>query len=332
MKKPSKKQAKKRKPAGKKKTKKKYKVRNWREYNESLVNRGKVIFHITEEAIEEWEETKHTGKRGRPKQFSDAAIETALSLQQVFRLPLRQAEGLLATILEKLGAEVSVPDYSTMSIRAKTLSVSIRTRSIGDQPLHVAVDSTGAKVYGEGEWKVRKHGWGKHRTWKKLHIGVNEKTGDILVSEVTGNNTSDGEVLPRLLDQLPPEMNISQLSADGAYDTRKCYETLHAREVPNIAIPPQKNAKIWEHGNKTGEPHPRDVNLRRIRKIGRKKWKEEIGYHRRSLSETTIFRIKTIFGDRVSARTEDRQRTQLLLRCRLLNRMTMIGMPDSFVA
>lgn len=307
-------------------------MRNWKEYNESLVNRGKVIFHITEEAIEKWEETERTGKRGAPKQFSDAAIETALSLQQVFRLPLRQTEGLLAIILEKLGASVAVPHYSTVSIRAKTFPIVIRIRPIGNEPIHVVVDGTGAKVYGEGEWKVCKHGWGKHRTWKKLHIGVNEKTGDILFGEVTGNDTTDGEALPGLLDQLPSETNISQLSADGAYDKRKCYDALRARGVPRIAIPPQKNAKIWEHGNRSGEPHPRDANLRRIRKIGRKKWKEEVGYHRRSLSETAMFRLKTVFGDRVSARTDDRQRTQLLLRCRILNRMTAIGMPESVVA
>jgi len=333
MKKQPKKPTKKQEPAGKKKqTKKKYKPRNWKEYNQALVDRGKVLFHITEEAIEEWEETKRTGKRGAPKQFSDTAIETALSLQQVFRLPLRQTEGLLATVLEKIGASVPVPDHSTMSLRARTLPIVIRTRPIGSEPVHIAVDGTGAKVYGEGEWKVRKHGRGKHRTWKKLHIGVDERTGDILVGEVTGNDTTDGEVLPELLDQLPSETSVGQLSADGAYDKRKCYDALRSHGVSRIAIPPQKNAKIWKHGNRSGAPHPRDKNLRRIRKIGRKRWKEEVGYHRRSLSETAMFRLKVTFGDRVSARTDDRQRTQLLLRCRLLNRMTELGMPESVAA
>lgn len=315
------------KKGGKKKT---YKVRNWKEYNEALVNRGRILFQITEEAIKQWEETEREKKRGHPKKFSDTAIETALTLGQILHLPLRSIEGLVSDILKKLGADCSTPDYSTLSIRGKTIPISIRVRDIKED-LHVVVDSTGIKVYGEGEWKVRKHGYSKHRTWLKLHIGADEKTGDIVVGEVTDNSVHDSAMLEPLLEQLPEEQNIDQCSADGAYDTRKCYETLKNHHIKKVTIPPQKNAKIWHHGNSKEERHTRDENLRSIRKVGRKKWKEENDYHRRSLSETAMFRLKTIFGERVPARVFENQRTQLLIRLKALNMMTLLGMPESYV-
>lgn len=314
-----------------KKKKNKYRVRNWKEYNESLVNRGRIMFWISDETIEKWEETEKPKGRGRPKKWSDTAIETGLVVGQVFHQPLRQAEGLLKSIFEKLKINQTVPDYSTLSVRSKTLQVTIRVRPVQSETIHLIVDSTGIKIFGEGEWKVRMHGWCKHRRWKKLHVGVDEKTGDILLGEVTGNNIADSEAFPLLLKQLPEEISLSQVSADGGYDRRKCYQELTHLGVPVIAVPPQENAKIFFHGNRKATPHPRDENLRKIRKVGRKKWKEQNNYHRRSLVETTMFRLKTVFTDRISARTESSQKTQLLLRCKALNQMTTFGMPESYL-
>ncbi len=311
--------------------KRKYKVRNWKEYNEALVNRGKIMFWITEEAMRQWEEKQRTGKRGKPKFFSNTAIETALTLKEVFHLPLRQTEGFLASIFQRIGATLKAPDHSTLSLRGATVSVSIRVRPVRKELLHIVVDSTGAKVYGEGEWKVRQHGWSKRRTWRKLHIGVDEKTKDILLGEVTTNATADGEMLQPLLDQLPEEQKIAQVSADGAFDKRTCYAALRKRNVPHIAIPPQKNARIKRHGNTNAPPLLRDQNLRRIREIGRKRWKEESWYHRRSIAENTMFRLKTVFTDKVRAVKLLNQRVQLLLRCKALNRMNTLGMPDSCI-
>ena len=257
MKTPSK-QPKKQKRGGKKK-KKQYKVRNWREYNKALVDRGSILFWITEEAIENWEEKQKTGKRGKPRIYSAIAIETAVTLQQVFRLPLRQTEGFLKSIFKRIGVDALTPDFSTISIRAGTLPITIRVRPIRSEPLHVVIDSTGVKVYGEGEWKVRQHGWSKRRTWRKLHIGVDDATGDILLGEVTGNDAADCEIFTPLVDQLPKEQNLEQVSADGAYDRRICYETLVRLNVPHIAIPPQHNARIWQHGNSRAGPFPREM-------------------------------------------------------------------------
>jgi len=317
-----------------KKKKKKYLVKNWKQYNESLMNRGKVFFYISEEVLSQWNSNpkkKESQKRGRPEKYSDLAIETALIISQVYHLPLRQTEGYLNDIFSKIGSLCKSPDYSTLSLRGKKLSVSIRVRNIRKGNLHVVVDSTGIKVYGEGEWKVRKHGWGKHRTWLKLHLGADENTGEILMGEVTGNDVHDSETVSPMLRQLPKDQEIDQFSGDGAYDTWTCYQALQERDVSKISIPPQKNAKIKKHGNSKGDSLPRDENLRSIREVGRKQWKINSNYHRRSLSETAMFRLKTIFGERVSARTFENQRTHLLLRLKILNRMTLLGMPESYV-
>lgn len=312
--------------------KKKYRVRNWKEYNQALVDRGKIIFWITEEALRAWEEKEQKKKkRGKPRIYSNVAIETALTLQQVFHMNLRQTEGFVTMLLEKMGSMQKCPDYSTLSLRARTLQIALSVRPIRKEPLHIVVDSTGVKVYGEGEWKVRVHGWSKHRTWKKLHIGVDEESGDILMGDVTGNDRADCEMVEPLLKQLPQDQPIDQFSADGAYDNRMSYQALTKRGIDRITIPPRHNAVIWKHGNSNTERLARDENLRRIRAVGRKQWKQEINYHRRSLVETAMFRLKTIFSDKVQARLFTNQRVQLLIRCKALNIMTALGMPDSYV-
>ena len=192
--------------------------------------------------------------------------------------------------------------------------------------VHVVVDSTGVKVYGEGEWKVRQHKASKRRTWRKLHLGVDEASGEILAAVVSSNDLSDGDALPDILDGIDGE--IEQVSADGAYDQRKCYDAIHRRQA-KATIPPRKGAKIWQHGNSKAERHNRDENLRRIRKVGRKTWKHESGYHRRSLAETTMFRFKTIFGGKLRSRKFENQAVELFLQCAALNRMIQVGKPVS---
>lgn len=183
-------------------------------------------------------------------------------------------------------------------------------------PLHVVVDSTGVKVYGEGEWKVRQHGYGKRRTWRKLHLGADAATGEIVAAVVSTTTFTDGQIVLDLVEQV--EGDIEQVSGDGGYDKRSCYDAIAARGA-RAAIPPPKNAKIWQHGNSKEERLARDENVRACRQKGRAAWKRESGYHRRSLAETQMFRLKTIFGERVSARSFAGQATQLLVRCAVLN-------------
>jgi IS5 family transposase len=311
-----------------KKNKTKYRLHNWKNYNESLVNRGSLTFWFSEDVISAWNNHARSGKRGRPKDYDDTAIVTMATLQEIYHLPLRQTEGFLRSIFELLKLDLSVPDYSTLCRRRAALEIELPTRR-RDEPLHVVVDSTGIKVFGEGEWKVRQHGYSYRRTWRKLHLGVDEASGEILAVVVTTNNYTDGQVLPELLDQVTAE--IDQVSGDGAYDKRNCYKAIKKRKA-KAAIPPRRNAKVWRHGNTKKERLARDQNLRRIRKVGRAAWKKETGYHRRSLAETAVFRVKSIFGRQVSARSFNGQAAQLLVRCAALNRMTQLGMPDSYKA
>jgi len=157
---------------------------------------------------------------------------------------------------------------------------------------HVVVDSTGVKVYSEGAWKTRQHGISKRRTWRKLHLGVDEATGEILAAVVTTHVFHDGEVLNDVLEAI--DAPIEQVSTDGAYDHRHCYNEITAKGAKAV-IPPRKDAKIWQHGNRKGNPHPRNENLRHIRKHGCQRWKRDSGYHRRSIAETTMFRFTPLW-------------------------------------
>lgn len=309
----------------KKKSKRQYRIRNWPDYNKALVGRGSLTLWVSEDILQTWRETQRTGRRGRPYTYTAALILCMATLEEVYHLPLRAAEGLMSSIVRLLGIELSVPCYTTLSRRRRALEIELPQRKKSG-PLHLVVDATGIKVYGEGEWKVRQHGYSRHRTWRKLHLGVDEATGEVVAAVVTTNSFKDSQLLPDLLAQVDGE--VSQVSADGAYDSRNCYDAIGDRKA-RAAIPPRRGARIWRHGNTKAKRHIRDENLRAIRRAGRAQWKRESGYHRRSLAETAVFRVKMIFGERVGARSFDGQAAQLLVRCATLNRMSHLGMPDS---
>jgi IS5 family transposase len=247
------------------------------------------------------------------------------TIQAIYRLAGRQTQGFLQSVFELMELNLTVPDHSTLSRRRRQLEINLAVKNLSNS-LHLVVDSTGVKVYGEGEWKVRQHGIGKRRTWRKLHFCTDEATLEIVSVVASTNDVSDAEALPDLLQDVP--VKIEQVSADGAYDQRKCYDTLN-KHGAKAAIPPRKGAKIWQRANSKAERHVRDENLRRIRQVGRKEWKRESNYHRRSLAETQVFRFKTIFGDRLQTRQIDNQFKELMLKASILNRMTHLGMPDS---
>jgi hypothetical protein len=311
-----------------KKTKRRYRLRNWNHYNAALVQRGSLMLWVSDEVMTAWRDTQQTGKRGHPRTYSDTAVLCMATLKEVYHLPLRATQGLMSSLMRLLGLHLPVMHYSQLSRRCAVLEVALPRRQKGE-PLHMVVDSTGVKLFGEGEWKVRQHGYTKRRIWRKLHLGADEATGEVVAAVVTTNNVADSQVLPDLLEQVEEE--IAQVSGDGSYDKRDCYEAIAKRKA-KAAIPPRRDAKIWQHGNSRAERLMRDENLRRIRQVGRKQWKKESNYHRRSLAETQMFRVKTVFGDRVSARQFAGQATQVLVRCAALNRMTHLGMPDSYAA
>jgi len=248
-------------------------------------------------------------------------------LKAVYRLPYRQTVGFGQSVLDLLDADVRVPDYTTVCKRSADLGVSLLTSNPAEAK-HIVVDSTGLKVYGEGEWKVRQHGYSKRRTWRKLHLSVDESSQELQAVVLTEAGVDDAEAGQQLLVDTPGD--IDQVDGDGAYDKHKFYDACTERGVRQIVVPPRRNAKIWQHGNSKKGPLPRDENLRRIRTVGRQQWKHESGYHRRSLAETAVFRFKVIFGNTLSTRLIERQITEVRVKAAALNRMTQLGMPDSY--
>lgn len=309
------------------KKKTKYRLRNWKEYNRSLEKRGSLTVWMSDEVAQNWLLTEKTGDRGASCRYSDLAIETMATLKAVFHQAGRQVVGFVRSLFELMNIDLPVPDHSTVSRRLEVLEVELPVKS-STQPRHLVVDSTGVKVYGEGEWKVRSHGISKRRTWRKLHLCVDEKTHEVIVAGTSENSVADCQMFPELLAGVADE--IAQISADGSYDRRGVYQAIKEREIAKAAIPPRKDARIWQHGNSKEERLIRDENLREIRKRGRKRWKAESSYHRRSLAETAVFRYKTIFSEKLKSRKIENQFNEMFIKCAALNRMTHLGMPESY--
>lgn len=308
-------------------------ARNWGEYNQALVNRGSLTIWVEQKTLAQWRHQPAEGearRRGAQPVYSDMAITMMATLQQIYRLPLRATQGMLGSIFQMMGLDLPLPHYTTLARRRRKLQIRISQVS-ASEPIHLLVDSTGIKVYGSGEWMRLKHHQGtpaKHRRWRRLHLAVDAETLLITAAEVTDNDTSDGQMLPVLLEQIPDV--IGRVIGDAAYDTKRCYRAIAARGARAV-IRPRKSAKIWQHGNHAGIKLDRDENLRMIRKRGRKKWKRLSGYSIRALVETTMARLKMIFGDRVRSHHLDAQRAEILLRCAALQRMTALGLPPARV-
>jgi hypothetical protein len=300
-----------------------YRIRNWKAYNDALVHRGSLTLWVDQAALQAWR-YQGPARRGAQFRFSDLAIECLLTLRAVYHLTLRATEGFARSLFELMAVDLTVPDYTTLCRRAATVRITLPKRA--DGPLHLILDSTGLKVYGEGEWKVRQHGYSKRRTWLKLHLAIDPETHEIRAAVVSEPGVTDEEAVPALLAQ--EEGPVSGAGADGAYDRRTVYEELERRGARAV-IPPRRDAKIQRHGNTSGPRLARDENLRRIRRIGRAAWKEESGYYRRSLGETAMFRMKTLFGAGVSCRADEQRATEVGVRCRAMNIMTHQGMPDT---
>ena len=262
------------------------------------------------------------GRRGRQQRFSDAAIQACLTLKVLFGLPLRQTTGFVQSLLQLSGLDWTVPDFSTLCRRQRTLNVGLPYRG-GTGPLNLLIDSTGIKAKGEGEWNARKHGGSKRRIWRKIHIGIDEETLEVRAVEVTSSNIGDAPMLPELLNQVPPDQDIGSVTADGAYDTRKCHEAIAGRDA-HAVIPPRKNAKPWKPTSAGAIARNDAVSAQRY--LGRTLWRRRSGYHRRSRVETKMHCMK-LLGQSLMARDFDRQVTEIHVRIAVLNRYTALGIP-----
>jgi hypothetical protein len=301
-----------------------YKITNWRKYNESLVQRGSITFWFSDDVIHHWRHANDRPKVGHPFLYSDTAIECLLALRELFQLPYRQTEGLGQSLAELMQVDIPIPDYTSLAKRAAAMSISLDVTKHGGS-IDVVVDSTGLKVFGEGEWKARKHGASKRRTWRKLHLAVNPKTHEIEAEILTENSGHDADQVDDLLEQI--DAKVDTFYGDGAYDQWKVYETMEKHTIRAV-IPPRRNAKIKQHGNSSEPPLPRDTAIREIRRVGRKRWKETVGYHLRSLSETAMHRMKCCFGNTLKNRELRNQRIEARLRSKILNHFTRLGLPQ----
>ena len=296
-----------------------YKTTNWSAYNDPLKRRGSLSVWFASEMV--WGPPP-SGKRGGQQSFSDAAIQACLTLKVLFGMPLRQTTGFVQSLLRLVELDWVVPDFSTLCRRQKTLNVSLPYRG-GTGPLNLLIDSTDIKAEGEGEWNARKHGGPKRRIWRKIHIGIDEETLEVRAVEVTTSNVGDAPMLPELLNQIPADQTIGSVTADKAYDTRKCHEAIAARNA-NAVIPPRKNAKPWKPTSARAIARNEAVSASRY--LGRTIWRRWSGYHRRNRVETKMHCVK-LLGQSLMARDFDRQVAEIQIRVALLNRYTALGIP-----
>jgi hypothetical protein len=298
-----------------------HRVTNWSEYDAALRHRGSLTVWFTKEAIAAWRAEPRTTPGGQPH-YSALAITAALTLRALFRLALRQTEGLIGSIIRLLGLDLAIPDHSTLSRRAETLALG-RPPSSGE-PVHLLVDSTGLKLSGAGEWLVEKHGTSRRRSWRKLHIGVDSDTGRIVATALTTNDVDDGSQVGPLLDQI--DGPIASFTADGAYDQDGVYGEVAARHPDAAVVVPPRFSAVPSETAETA-PTQRDQHLQVIAGHGRMGWQKRSGYNWRALVEADIGRWKRVIGPALRSQTNARQATEVAIAADVLNRMLELGRP-----
>ena len=297
----------------------KYRTTNWKAYNAALKARGDLSIWLDKDM--QWL-APASGKRGRNQTFSDASIQFCLTIKCLFGLPLRQTLGLVQSLLKMAGLPWAAPDYSTVCRRQNGINVQVHYRPSGNG-LHMLADSTGIKFLGEGEWKTKKHGAERRRQWRKVHLGIDAENMQIRAMVVTTNEVGDSPVAAGLLGQIPNHEIVASFTGDGAYDTKDVHEACHHRKAIPV-IPPRKGARLrkglaFAHRNEA---------VKACKKLGRTIWKRWSGYHRRSLVETKMNCFKRL-GEKVMARTFERQVAELNIRASILNRFTELGTPQT---
>ncbi|MGG2141397.1 IS5 family transposase [Symbiopectobacterium sp. RP] len=298
-----------------------FKITSWPSYNKALKQRCSLTVWLDESAIAAWTEKNTTERRGRPLHYSDMTITTVLMMKRVFGLSLRALQGFGDSIFKLIKLSLHCPDYSLLSKRAKTVNISIKTPTRGEIS-HLVIDGTGLKVFGEGEWKVRQHGADRRRVWRKLHLAVDSVTHEIICADLSLSGTTDAQALPALINQT--HRKIREASADGAYDTVYCYDALLRKKIRPL-IPPRRGAQYWQD-----RYHERNHAVANQRISGSNAiWKKKVGYHRRSVAETAMFRFKRLLGGHLSLRDYDAQVGEAMAMVKALNLITLLGMPNS---
>ena len=305
--------------------KQKRKVTNSAACDAALRRRGSLTIWFTDEAIAAWRAEPRT-TRGGQRWYSPLAILTALTLRAVFRLALRQTEGLIGSIIGLLGLALAVPDHSTLSRRAETLEVPRPRARRNGEPLHLLLDSTGLTLCGAGEWLQEKHSTRTRRSWRKLHIGIDADTGQIVATALTTKGIDDGSQVGPLLDQVVG--SVASFTADSAYDQEGVSAAVTKRH-PDAAIIVPPRATAVPSATAETEPTQQDRHLGSIAEHGRAAWQRASGYTTRARAEAGIARFKQVIGDGLRSRTDRRRTTEVDAAVYALNRMLEQGRPIS---
>ncbi len=304
--------------------KQRYRATNSAAYDVALRQRGSLTVWFTEEAIAAWKAEPRTTRGGQPC-YSGVAIATALTLRAVFRLALRQTEGLIGSIIALLGLDLAVPDHSTLSRRAETLEVLQSRPSRNAEPMHLLVDSAGLKLCGAGEWLLEKHGTRTRRAWCTLHIGTDADTGQIVAATLTGSDTCDASQVGSLLDQVAGP--VASFTADGAYDQDRVYDEVAAHHPDAVVVVPPRSSAVPSNTAETA-PTQRDRHLQLVGKWGRMGWQKAAGYNWRALVEADVSRFKRVIGDGLRSRMDRRRAVEVAIAVNVLNRMLDLGRPE----
>ena len=301
-----------------------YRVRNWQEYETGLRARGSltVWLGLTDGKLANWNSPRPKRRKpGRPRQYSNHAIETTVTLGVVFGLASRQTEGFLRSLLTLLNLDNDVPDHTTISRRKARLGKVAFSEQRTVTPVHLLIDSSGLSVH-VGQRRTPPNA----RDYRKLHLAVDEHTGDVVACELTSKRARDASRVASLVGQI--ERPIASATADAAYDTGDVYEALEnhrADRSPKVLIPPRKGAQLAIDSAGTRQ---RNRNIRARSRVGKRKWHVASGYSMRSKVETTFHRYKAILGSAMRARGLASQRVEVRLGCKILNTMTALGIPD----
>lgn len=302
--------------------KRRHRVINWSEYDAALRQRGSLTVWFTEGAVAAWAAEPRTTRGGRPS-YSDVAITTARTPRALFRLALRQTEGLIGSILRLLGLDPAIPDHSTTSRRAEAVEMP-RPRA-GKEPVLLLVDSTGLRLCGPGEWLAEKRGGRRRRSWRKSHIGVDADTGRIVAAAPTDNDADDGSRVGPLLDQIGG--SVASFTADGAYDRDDVYAGVAARRPEAAFVAPPRPSAVPSDTAETA-PTQRDEHLRLIAERGRMARQKASGHNWRALVEAGIARFKRVMGGGLRSRTDGRQATEVAIAVQALDCMLDLRRPE----
>lgn len=320
--------------------KRKYHVLDWKTYNQGLCDRYRINFWITDKVIKDWYVKASRPKPGSPFIYSRTAILVCHQLRCLFHLSLRATQGFLESFFQRMGIPLTCPHYSVLSRRHKELRSLALPRQGSKKALFALVDSTGLKVYGQGEWRVKLYRASQRRTWRKLHLVIDPVSQEIMVNKMTLSREHDSKALIKMFPKLPK--TLSRIWGDGAYDTSEVYAKCYEQGISPV-IPPAKNSqpscRYRRTPNRLGRtrliherPHmiPKDSAVEYINQyidsdLGRSLWKKNSFYHLRSLVETAMMRFKQTFSDKLKSRTKSNQEAEIQVKCIMLNKMIQMA-------